>query len=93
MTKEYSSVTSLKKPFKTPFKTPFKVPLQAAPQARLPEKEVHEDVVVFEEPDFDLDNGTLGSGFSSPPRQSCKCSRAQLLGSADSPISSWSRMA
>lgn len=32
MTKEYSSVASLRKPFKTPFKTTPKVPLKEAPQ-------------------------------------------------------------
>ncbi|KAF7987033.1 hypothetical protein HWV62_149 [Athelia sp. TMB] len=59
VTKEYSSATSLKKPFKTPFKTPFKVPLQPPALHDVPSPEVKEaspdleisddEVVVMEE--------------------------------------------
>ena len=59
VTKEYSSATSLKKPFKTPFKTPFKVPLQvlvrhdvSSPEVKeaSPDLEISDDeVVVMEE--------------------------------------------
>ncbi|KAF7980651.1 hypothetical protein HWV62_37470 [Athelia sp. TMB] len=59
VTKEYSSATSLKKPFKTPFKTPFKVPLQLPALHDVPSPEVKEaspdleisddEVVVMEE--------------------------------------------
>ena len=76
VTKEYTSVTSLRKPFKTPFKTPLEVPLQEVPQTRLPEREVHEDV---EEPNLDLGSKTFDDTCSSPPMQSCRCFCDQLL--------------
>lgn len=58
MTKEYSSVASLRKPFKTPFKTTPKAPLKEAPQnvvgedqqlSEVLELSDNDEVVVIEE--------------------------------------------